>query len=387
MMYKLSYYIQTNLLCILALVFILVGWLKNTRKDSVLGRFMFMFIGLTTGYCISDVASVWLSGNVFTGSRVLQIIANSIYFYAVVLISAVWLLYVTYNISAEKKISVREGFLIFLPAIIFGVILIINAFNGMMFTISEDGIYKRGKLVFLHYLLAIAYLLFANHRAATAAQKQESRIRKKELLTYLYFGVAPFATGIIQILCYGLTTSQIGLVFSLVLFYQNSLNGMVNADALTGLNNRRAFDAYIERNMFRLETKELSIMMMDIDRFKSINDRFGHMEGDAVLRKAAAVLQEVCANNPKNLFLSRFGGDEFIIAGYGLTRNELENIRSSIDAKLCEVSAGLNIGMPLSMSIGYATGSCHSYQESEQILAAADSRMYDVKIEKRIRNS
>ena len=387
MMYKLSYYIQTNLLCILALVFILVGWLKNTRKDSVLGRFMFMFIGLTTGYCISDVASVWLSGNVFTGSRVLQIIANSIYFYAVVLISAVWLLYVTYNISAEKKISVREGFLIFLPAIIFGVILIINAFNGMMFTISEDGIYKRGKLVFLHYLLAIAYLLFANHRAATAAQKQESRIRKKELLTYLYFGVAPLATGIIQILCYGLTTSQIGLVFSLVLFYQNSLNGMVNADALTGLNNRRAFDAYIERNMFRLETKELSIMMMDIDRFKSINDRFGHMEGDAVLRKAAAVLQEVCANNPKNLFLSRFGGDEFIIAGYGLTRNELENIRSSIDAKLCEVSAGLNIGMPLSMSIGYATGSCHSYQESEQILAAADSRMYDVKIEKRIRNS
>ena len=387
MMYKLSYYIQTNLLCILALVFILVGWLKNTRKDSVLGRFMFMFIGLTTGYCISDVASVWLSGNVFTGSRVLQIIANSIYFYAFVLISAVWLLYVTYNISAEKKISVREGFLIFLPAIIFGVILIINAFNGMMFTISEDGIYKRGKLVFLHYLLAIAYLLFANHRAATAAQKQESRIRKKELLTYLYFGVAPLATGIIQILCYGLTTSQIGLVFSLVLFYQNSLNGMVNADALTGLNNRRAFDAYIERNMFRLETKELSIMMMDIDRFKSINDRFGHMEGDAVLRKAAAVLQEVCANNPKNLFLSRFGGDEFIIAGYGLTRNELENIRSSIDAKLCEVSAGLNIGMPLSMSIGYATGSCHSYQESEQILAAADSRMYDVKIEKRIRNS
>ena len=83
-------------------------------------------------------------------------------------------------------------------------------------------------------------------------------------------------------------------------------------DPLTGLANRRYCIEHLEREIIRLKGKQalLSLLFIDIDKFKSINDTYGHRIGDQALCKVANQLQSLCRQGD---FLARYGGDEFIL--------------------------------------------------------------------------
>jgi len=84
-------------------------------------------------------------------------------------------------------------------------------------------------------------------------------------------------------------------------------------DALTGLRNRRAFDEYVTRAFAgaRRRQSSLAVIMIDVDRFKQFNDRFGHAAGDRCLRKISAVLRESAARSED--LAARYGGEEFVV--------------------------------------------------------------------------
>jgi diguanylate cyclase (GGDEF)-like protein len=84
-------------------------------------------------------------------------------------------------------------------------------------------------------------------------------------------------------------------------------------DALTGVRNRRYFDQMLERefNRARREREQLSILMLDIDYFKRVNDEYGHQVGDDALRCVANILREVLYRTTD--FVARYGGEEFAI--------------------------------------------------------------------------
>ena len=90
-------------------------------------------------------------------------------------------------------------------------------------------------------------------------------------------------------------------------------------DGLTGLFNRKAIDMKVKEALqtFHSEKKPLSLMIFDIDGFKMINDTFGHVAGDTVLKKVAQCLGETFR---KGDFIARYGGDEFVVAVDNLTR-------------------------------------------------------------------
>jgi diguanylate cyclase (GGDEF)-like protein len=84
-------------------------------------------------------------------------------------------------------------------------------------------------------------------------------------------------------------------------------------DPLTRVSNRKAFDVYLERSVeiFGAFRHEMSLLVIDVDRFKGINDSFGHVVGDQVLREVANAIVRVFLR--KNDFVARFGGDEFAV--------------------------------------------------------------------------
>lgn len=90
------------------------------------------------------------------------------------------------------------------------------------------------------------------------------------------------------------------------------LSDEVRRDALTGVGTRRYFDHVLEREVDRVRAYggELSLMMVDVDRFKQVNDRYGHHVGDLVLRRIAALLRRTARGIST---VARFGGDEFAV--------------------------------------------------------------------------
>ncbi|WP_394496444.1 sensor domain-containing diguanylate cyclase [Shewanella sp. ENK2] len=152
---------------------------------------------------------------------------------------------------------------------------------------------------------------------------------------------------------------------------------MANMDPLTRLNNRRAFYQLVEPQFTERQVKKAaSILMVDIDRFKSINDTYGHNFGDEVLVKVAALIRDTLR---KNDILARWGGEEFII----FLPYTQEQEASTLATRLCENIAKLSFTQSqqkvnVTASIGIVT-SCSAINQLPMLIEIADKHLYQAK--------
>lgn len=156
-----------------------------------------------------------------------------------------------------------------------------------------------------------------------------------------------------------------------LVMYQQMLIKNANTDALTGLANRRSVFEFVEQ----LEEKHIAIFGIDLDNFKSINDIYGHQEGDKALVLAAQVLLEVMPES----FIARNGGDEFMVIMLGeRTSEEIEETRKMIETKLDEAFSVSGNLREITASVGAAyTDKGREY--FDRLVAEADARMYEEK--------
>ena len=150
-------------------------------------------------------------------------------------------------------------------------------------------------------------------------------------------------------------------------------------DALTGLSNRHAMEEIFPREINRCiqDEQPVSLIMVDVDRFKSFNDKFGHVAGDRALSAVAHVLQHQF--RPRDL-LVRYGGDEFSVLLPGVGKEEAIAIAERVRQSVCgstESSADSLIQVPVEVSMGVAQLESHGTFES--LLKAADAALYRAK--------
>jgi len=160
--------------------------------------------------------------------------------------------------------------------------------------------------------------------------------------------------------------------------YEEKLSHMAHHDALTGVYNRHYLDELLEQEAKRAEryNHPIGILMIDVNRFKEINDRFGHQVGDKVLQAIAALLEETVRETD---IVVRYGGDEFLLI-CPETNGETETIRERIlQAMVSQEGMGQLIDFPVTLSIGSAHWAPGSGGSIDRVLAEADKRMYDVK--------
>jgi diguanylate cyclase len=155
-------------------------------------------------------------------------------------------------------------------------------------------------------------------------------------------------------------------------------------DALTGLANRRALETRLgEWLADQQDEKPLFAALIDVDRFKQINDEYSHHAGDEVLKALAAIFRR---NVRDGDMCARLGGDEFVLILRGLAREHVEEIHRRIDADVAAwdgsaVAAGLKVGI----SFGFAPAEPNDTVDA--LLARADSGMYRDKAKGRVANS
>lgn len=145
-------------------------------------------------------------------------------------------------------------------------------------------------------------------------------------------------------------------------------------DALTGIRNRLAlrkdYDGYLHR--------EVNVMMLDLDKFKEINDNCGHEEGDMVLKESAAIL--IKAFGAEHCY--RYGGDEFLVIVPDMTEEEFrEKIEKDMQDRPRLSAAGKSIAVDF--SYGYVHHRHEKHEDLREMLAVADERMYKTKRSKK----
>lgn len=161
------------------------------------------------------------------------------------------------------------------------------------------------------------------------------------------------------------------------------LDTVSRSDLLTEVANRRHFDEHMQLvwERARVDGSEISLMMIDVDHFKSYNDRYGHPEGDECLKEVAATLKRRL-RRPGDL-IARFGGEEFIavLAGTPLTTaaSAAERVRKGVES-LNRLHAGSPTHAVVTVSIGVACLRPNAPHASPaQLIAAADEALYQAK--------
>ena len=173
-------------------------------------------------------------------------------------------------------------------------------------------------------------------------------------------------------------------------FDEATIRRQARYDHLTDLVNRRSFDAFLNAEIELIrhrESRACSLILADLDHFKSCNDRYGHQVGDLVLREVARVLAEQVSHMRlgENSVVARYGGEEFAIllpnVGEAGAVRIAERIRASVEAKSIQIPSGT---LQVTISMGVAECPGHS-QTADTLVCSADRALYRAKGEGRNR--
>jgi diguanylate cyclase (GGDEF)-like protein len=159
------------------------------------------------------------------------------------------------------------------------------------------------------------------------------------------------------------------------------LQNQTTLDPLTGLGNRRAYNEYLA-NLGKKSNIVLSVVTIDLDEFKKINDIYGHHEGDKVLLAFARELKTVFEGRGVPI---RVGGDEFIVF---IDENRKEIVEKYIEALIDNINVyNDSLALPYRISFSYGlTIFDNSYSNLQELMQHSDKRMYQDKQQKDAKN-
>jgi two-component system sensor histidine kinase/response regulator len=164
------------------------------------------------------------------------------------------------------------------------------------------------------------------------------------------------------------------------------LENLSSVDGLTGIPNRRNLDDFLERNWHfcMRASKPISLIMIDIDHFKTFNDQYGHLEGDECLKKVAAILKS-CINRDTDI-VARYGGEEFAcvlpVTDMEGALSVAESMRKSIEALSITHVQSCTAGH-VTISLGVASMVPLKDAPAVSIIKSADRALYAAKMSSR----
>ena len=312
------FYALASVVCVLSLIVMLINDNQfgiHQEKQICLNRAIIAFIL----YFVSD--AVWaavLSGNL-PAWRWLSCLIYLSNYVLMGLLGYMWFMYMAAAERMPFRESRKKRLLSALPLVCSVLLILALYVLDPYFWISETG-----ELNSLYNPLQIAvpvlYLIVAFILSVINARKAETTDDKRlfRLIGILPIGV--LACGLFQPLFLNLPTFCFGCTLMLLYFYVQNMLALISVDELTRLNNRRQINRFMEQISYR-ENAKVFVMMIDIDRFKQINDNYGHAEGDRALILFSAALKQACGALKCRVFIGRYGGDEFVVILQGRSRS------------------------------------------------------------------
>lgn len=317
---------------------------------------------------------MWLAdGASFPVLKTVNYIVTTCYYLLNPLICFLWLLYTDYKINESKTGLLRRIRFYVFPVAVCTVMTLASPLTGWFFVIDEGNRYSRGPLFPVISILSLVYLVFACGITLADIRKNGWEATKSVNFPLVVFPAGIMVATAIQIRFFGISIIWVCTMLACSNIYINLQNTEISTDYLTGLYNRRRLDQHLQRRIGqRRSGRLLFAMMLDLDEFKKINDKYGHMEGDRALIRVAELLRQSCKKGED--FIARMGGDEFIIVGERSGAGEIEQLMVKLNANAADSNKTHPLKYTLTLSMGYSV--FREGDTEDSFFAAADREMY-----------
>ncbi len=372
-----KYYFEIDIICILVLVSLAHQTVHSNFRKTNQVRFLEVLI-VNIIFAASDV--IWIFNNGYISYLSLPFngvlfgyVMNSINVCCSALVGWSWLRF-SENFLDRHYISTPKGTVISLiPVMILAVLTVTTGRTHLLFYITDEGQYVRQPGYVLQLILAYSYILTSVIIALLMARKTTNMQARERSLGIASFAIFPVIACVVQLFNPNMSIVFIGTIISLLNVYITLQGQQVLNDPLTGLNNRMLLDQKIMSGIEAADDRhDFWLLMIDVNKFKQINDTYGHLEGDYALVRIAETLRKVSSDQED--FICRYGGDEFMVLRMTKKNEDCTKLISKINQTLSEYE----LAYDLSVSIGAAkytkdTGTW------EQLIKKADAELYKVK--------
>jgi diguanylate cyclase (GGDEF)-like protein len=362
--------LQLSIFCLLLLGSILIDCRKYINKIFVQDKMFRNFIIINMLMLVVEISSWVFDNKPGYSNYILNCITNLLLYIIGNIPCLYWALYINYYIyQDEDKLDVLKMFLY--PLFSLNALLsVLSLKYNFFYYIDENNLYHRGDYFWLHIIITYSFIIYSQ----ILIFRNRKKIGSKNYSAILFTPLAPLLGGLIQTYFYGYCLVWVGLTFSILIVYFNMKNRSLNTDYLTGAYNRRQLDSYIEHKIHNCSAKRsFSAILLDLDKFKQINDSFGHDWGDEVLKKAVHLIKE---NLRKNDFLARYGGDEFYVILDISDRDQLEKVVARIRNTVKDYEKNGDNPYKISFSMGYDIYDYSLKKSSRDFLKHIDRLMY-----------
>ena len=288
-----------------------------------------------------------------------------------------WLCYVENALDSKFIKTKYLKHIAKLPVIIIIGGVIASVYTGALFYIDTNNVYHRGDYVLIHVAMSYLYLIITSVHAFIKSFTCNNYLKAKEYRILSVFLIFLLILGIIQIIFPAVPSVGVGVTLAFLFVYVDLQNLLITVDALTGLNNKKQLMRYLSTKIKAgSDNRNLYAFMLNVNKFKKINNFYGHYEGDMALIRCANALK--AANNNTSNFIGRYGSDKFIIIAELDDEEETfrlcENVRQAL-IKECEKDG---IIYDLSFSFGFVQYK-PEMKTIQSFISAADKKLDEAK--------
>ena len=377
-------YAEINLIGIVLLLLFLNNMNKNSRKNTPVDQRIFNGCMVINILIFVFDTGMWLfDGNQIEVLRTGNYIVTMLYYVCNPLICFWWLMYTDYKVHESRSDLLKRIRIYAIPCAVSTVLSMVSLYTGWFFIIDENNNYMRGPYFFVMAVISLLYLIFSFGMALKDVIKNGWGENKSINLHLVIFPIGIFLATAIQIMFFGVSIIWVCSMLAFASIYINIQNGEISTDHLTGLYNRRRFDEHLKRRLkVHKKGQHMFAIIMDIDDFKNVNDKYGHLAGDKALVKIAELLRKNCKGTDD--FVARLGGDEFIIVGERTDTADIQKLLDRISKDVISYNNRSELDFPIKLSMGYAVLEKNGTRSS--LLAAADRAMYRNKQERKSLN-
>lgn len=297
---------------------------------------------------IADCITVLFDGWSGFPMRIVLLTATVFGYCMQVLICLFWFWYARMLVFRERKLRRIVTFLQSLPAMGSIIVAVASCWTGWLFRYDANNHYSRGFLFLFIICVSFLYIIYGYYMII----RYRKNLEKRYFNALISFALPPALGGLIQSFMYGVSLIWSCASISLLIIYLAIQNELLLLDYLTGIHNRMSFDLTLRRKILNVKNSSpFALLLLDIDNFRSINDRYGHIECDTALKVFARILNDCFRRDG---FVARYGGDEFAVI---MDMQENRNISDSLKSLQDRIDSwNASSGKPwvISYSVGHA---------------------------------
>ena len=248
---------------------------------------------------------------------------------------------------------------------------LINPLNYWLFTLGPNGEYRRGPMFQVEMAVLLFVSAFAAIRLILRLRSEPDPVRRRYLKIIASFPLSILAAWVLSFIRETVPVICVSIMVELLCIFMSTVRLSIALDPLTEVNNRQNLKSYVE-HVLKTTPEEMYVLMMDVDKFKHINDTYGHLAGDEALVRVAKATKDACSDMKKHPYIARYGGDEFVVVTQS-DDSEMNALCRRIDENLAAC------GEPFELHVSIGNAKLRDGMNGEQLFAAADAALYEIK--------